>query len=454
MCSKDASKMLHYVTPSLKVIGFEQLDPVYNRPDIVMDSIGKYFGNSDGGMIDEYRKSWEKRIDRLGLDKEKLGKGEIAVPNAEIVGADAIAYENKAGKLNIKVSANDPKYPLRRFNVFVNEVPLYGSAGVSIAHLKKQVWDTTVSVPLSLGENKIQVSVMNELGLENFKYPTYVNYTPDKEIVAKTHYIGIGVNEFKESSHNLKYCVKDVRDLAREFASENKNVDTLLFTDKQVTKENILALKDYLNKTNVNDKVIISCSSHGLLDDSLNFYLAMYDVDFNNPKARGLKYEALESLLDGIPARQKLLLLDACNSGENDKTEVLRQELATNQNKMDAKTIEGAKGYIKVVQEENKSNFKKMNELFVNVRNNTGSVIISAAGGQESALEAIEVDGKTIKNGAFTYSILECLKQNEGKELKVNALKQYAEKRVEEITNGKQKPTSRQETMEVDWGVR
>ena len=454
MCSKDASKMLHYVTPSLKVIGFEQLDPVYNRPDIVLDSIGKYFGGADQELVANYRQSWEKRIDRLGLDKEKLGKGEIAVPNAEIEGADAIAYENKVGKLNITVSANDPKYPLRRFNVFVNEVPLYGSTGVSIAHLKKQVWDTTVSVPLSVGENKIQVSVMNELGLENFKYPTYVNYTPDKEIVAKTHYIGIGVNEFKESSHNLKYCVKDVRDLAREFASENKNVDTLLFTDQQVTKENILALKDYLNKTSVNDKVIISCSSHGLLDDSLNFYLAMHDVDFNNPKARGLKYEALESLLDGIPARQKLLLLDACNSGENDKTEVLKQELQQKEKNMDSSQVLAARGVIIKLEEENKSNFKKMNELFVNVRNNTGSVIISAAGGQESALEAIEVDGKTIKNGAFTYSILECLKQNEGKELKVNALKQYAEKRVEEITNGKQKPTSRQETMEVDWGVR
>jgi hypothetical protein len=454
MCSKDASKMLHYVTPSLKVIGFEQLDPVYNRPDIVLDSIGKYFGNEDSGMIDEYRKSWEKRIDCLGLDKEKLGKGEIAVPNAEIIGADVIAYENKEGKLNIKVSANDPKYPLRRFNVFVNEVPLYGSAGISIAHLKKQVWDTTVSVPLSVGENKIQVSVMNELGLENFKYPTYVNYTPIEEIIAKTHYIGIGVNEFKDSSHNLNYCVKDVRDLAKAFSSENKNIDTLIFTDKQVTKENILALKDYLKKTSVNDKVIISCSSHGLLDDSLNFYLATHDVNFDNPKARGLKYEELEGLMDGIPARQKLLLLDACNSGENDKTEVLKKELQQKEKNMDSSQVLAARGVIIKLEEENKSNFKKMNELFVNVRNNTGSVIISAAGGQESALEAIIVDGKTIENGAFTYSILECIKQNEGKELKVNTLKKYAEKRVEEITNGKQKPTSRQETMEVDWGVR
>jgi hypothetical protein len=457
MCSKDASKMLHYVTPSLKVSGFEQLDPVYNRPDIVLDSIGKYFGGADAELVANYRESWEKRIDRLGLDKDKLGKGDIAVPDAEIVEADKIAYENKEGKLVINVKANDPKYTLRRFNVYVNEVPLYGSAGISIAHLNTKSWTTTDTIPLSVGENKIQVSVMNELGLENFKYPTYVNYTPDKdnEIVAKTHYIGIGVNEFKEAGHNLKYCVDDVTDLSEAFKS-NSTV-TKLFTNQNVTRENILKLKQYLkDSTTVNDKVIISCSSHGLLDDSLNFYLATNDVDFKNPKARGLKYEELEGLLDGIPARQKLLLLDACNSGEIEKQ--LEKEDTTYESiaKTDSYGQNVGRGIYQPKKNEKQANFQKMNELFVNVRNNTGSVIISAAGGQQSALEgeAVQVEGKKIENGAFTYSILECLKQNEGKELKVNTLKQYAEKRVEEITNGKQKPTSRQETMEVDWGVR
>jgi WD40 repeat protein len=457
MCSKDASKMLHYVTPSLKVIGFEQLDPVYNRPDIVLDSIGKYFGGADQELVANYRQSWEKRIDRLGLDKEKLGKGEIAVPNAEIVGIDGIAYENKEGKLNIKVSANDPKYPLRRFNVYVNEVPLYGSAGISIAHLKKQVWDTTVSVPLSVGENKIQVSVMNELGLENFKYPTYVNYTPDKEIVSRTHFIGIGVNKFIDTTHNLNYCIKDIEDLADAFKDEK--VKPKLLKDKEVSKENILKIKQYLrDSTTVNDRVIISCSSHGLLDDSLNFYLATYDVDFKHPEKSGIPYEDLENLLDSIPARQKLLLLDACNSGENDKTELLNKELKEAEEKKVNEDIIAYKGKTKGIllqlEEENTNKFRKINELFVNVRNNTGSVIISAAGGQQNALEAITVDGKKIENGAFTYSILECMKQNKGKELKVNTLKQYTEKRVEEITNGKQKPTSRQETMEVDWYIK
>jgi uncharacterized protein YfkK (UPF0435 family) len=457
--TKSAVKNLIFSLDN-RIISFEQLDLVYNRPDIVLDSIGKYFGGADQEMVANYRQSWEKRIDRLGLDKDKLGKGEIAVPNAEIVNADTktekapmIEYSNSSGKTIIHVTASDSKYKLKRYNVYVNEVPVYGSFGRSISQLNTNTWEGLDTIALSQGENKIQVTVMNELGLENFKYPTYVNYTPTNEIIAKTHYIGIGVNAFKDSSHNLKYCKKDVEDLANSFRGTNTEVK--LFTDQQVTKENILALKDYLKKTSVNDKVIISCSSHGLLDDSLNFYLAMHDVDFDNPKARGLKYEELESLLDGIPARQKLLLLDACNSGEIEKQ--LEKETKDDEYLIEKDTSNNkiGRGLIQPKRIKKQAEFQKMNELFVNVRNNTGSVIISAAGGQESALEG-DLGKLKINNGAFTYSILEYLEKykNNKNELTVNKLKQYVEKRVEEITNGKQKPTSRQETMEVDWGVR
>ncbi len=450
MCSKDASKMLHYVTPSLKIIGFDQLDPVYNRPDIVLDSIGKYFGNEDRGMIEEYKKAWEKRIERLGLDKGKLSTGEIAVPNAEISNPEQISYENSDGKVIIHVKANDPKYNLRRYNVLVNEVPVYGSDGISIAELNIRQWERTDTIALSKGNNKIQVSVMNELGLENFKYPTYVNYTPEKEIESTTFYVGIGVNDFKDASRKLNYCVKDVQDLAQAFAKNQSKVDTLVFTNSEVTKENILELKSYLQKnTTVNDRVIISCSSHGLLDDSLNFYLATYDVDFAHPEKRGLAYEDLEGLLDGIPARQKLLLLDACNSGENE-----RMFLQTNS--ADQLALAGMKGVNVEIVNEEINTFHQMTELFVNVRNNTGSVIIAASGGMQSAQEGRVVEGKKIENGAFTHSVLEYLaKEFNGQEkCTVNGMKNYVERRVEEITNAEQKPTSRQETMEVDWELR
>lgn len=103
-----------------------------------------------------------------------------------------------------------------------------------------------------------------------------------------------------------------------------------------------------------------------------------------------------------------------------------------------------------------KSSFETMMELFVNISNPTGAVVISAAGGQQSALEAVTVDNQKIENGAFTYSVLEFLKANadQSELLTVNKLKQYVESRVVDITKGKQRPTSRQETMEVDWRIR
>jgi hypothetical protein len=180
----------------------------------------------------------------------------------------------------------------------------------------------------------------------------------------------------------------------------------------------------------------------------------MHDMDFNKPESKGLSYEDLQGLLDSIPARKKLLLLDACNSGENEKVnnhEIVNKNYVKN---------DGAKG---VAEEEDsldpenivKSSFETMMELFVNVENQTGTTVISAAGGKQDALEgaAVLVDGKPISNGAFTYSIIEYLTKNakNKNKLTVNQLKQYTEQRVAEITNGKQKPTSRQETMEVDW---
>ncbi len=99
-----------------------------------------------------------------------------------------------------------------------------------------------------------------------------------------------------------------------------------------------------------------------------------------------------------------------------------------------------------------------MNELFINVRNNTGSLIISAAGGQQSALEgeAVKINGTWLENGAFTYFILEYLNSNTNipEKLTVNQLKNYVEVRVEQITNGRQQATSRQEMMGIDWDLR
>jgi len=84
--------------------------------------------------------------------------------------------------------------------------------------------------------------------------------------------------------------------------------------------------------------------------------------------------------------------------------------------------------------------------LFVNVGKGTGATIISAAGGMQYAQERGD-----LKNGVFTYSILEAFNNN--KTLKVSELKKLVGDKVTELTNGLQKPTSRNETINVDWQV-
>jgi len=449
-------KDLHYVDKKNNVVGFEQLDPFCNKPSEIISEIHEILKIRNKEVVSLFKNAQDRRFSKLNLDNNKLKNAAFSFPIAEIKNDKFINYENFNGKIVLKYSFKDSVSKLIKYNILINEVPLYGSRGKYIDHLNTFEYTSSDTLRLTLGENKIQVAVMNELGLENFKYPTYVNYTPvNNTIVAKTHYIGIGVNHFKDQNHDLKYCVNDVTDLALDF--NGKKTVTKLFTDQKVTRENILKLKQYLkDSTTIHDKVIISFSSHGLLDDSLNFYLATHDVDFRHPEKRGIKYEELEDFLDSIPARKKLLLLDACNSGENDKTELLEKDLNENSTKLDSTQELAARGTILKLRKENQNKFQKLNELFVNVRNNTGSVIISAAGGQQSALEAIEVDGKKIENGAFTYSVLEYLNKHKGDAytIKISELKQYVEDHVQEITNGKQKPTSRQETMDVDWEVR
>jgi len=74
---------------------------------------------------------------------------------------------------------------------------------------------------------------------------------------------------------------------------------------------------------------MIFIAGHGVLDAELDYYFASYDMDFNNPSQRGIAYEDLEGLLDGIKPLKKALLIDACHSGEIDKEEV--ELLATNE---------------------------------------------------------------------------------------------------------------------------
>ncbi|MEI6765670.1 MAG: caspase family protein [Bacteroidota bacterium] len=456
-CSKGALSIMGFRKGN-EVFPFEQFDLQYNRPDIVLDRIGY----ASPELINSLKKAYHKRLRKMKFD-ESMFSPDFHMPNLVINKKEKIPLTTTERSLSIDFAASDSKYKLDRINVWINDVPVYGINGIDLRNENSASTEKKLTLQLSQGRNNIQVSCLNEKGIESLRQTFEINYQPAQPVTPNLYVIAISVSDYKDDRFNLKYAAKDGRDLAGLFTDETENngkvfIDTLF--NKNATRDNIIALRQKLMKTTVDDRVILYVSGHGLLDDSLDFYFATYDMNFSKPAQSGILYDDLEGLLDGIPAREKLLLMDACHSGEVDKEDVFEIKdtnlVLADGAKGDLKTY-GYKG-IKIEKQNNglglQNSFELMQELFANLSRGSGAVVISAAAGTGYALESAEWN-----NGVFTYCILDGIKNKSADRdgngsVTVGELKDYVSAQVEKLTRGAQKPTSRRESLGFDWKIR
>jgi WD40 repeat protein len=459
LSTKNSSNLLGYVVNN-KPYAFDQFDLKYNRPDIVLS----YLKNENSLLESAYYEAYLKRLRKLGFNESALDK-DFHIPETEIIDYE---YEHviEIDTIELKMRFSDKRYVLDRYNIWINDVAIYGSRGKSIKSLQTDLHSVSECLKLSEGSNKIQVSCLNEKGAESYKETVQVSYNPEKRTKQDLYVLTISVSNYQLSDFNLNYAVKDGRDLVNLFTHsqthtyDNIYIDTLFNSD--VTLENVEVLKQKLLKTNVDDQVILYVSGHGLLDDNLDFYFASHNMDFNDPAKYGISYDVLEDLLDSIPARKKLFLMDACHSGEVDKDEL---DVVTDTTVLLAdgkkrglksysyrgaktKTSGGGEGKLGL-----QNSFELMQELFTNLNRGSGAQVISAAAGDSFALESNEWN-----NGVFTYAILNGLKNNAADndgngEITVSELREYVVDEVQKLTNGRQKPTTRQENVEFDFRV-
>jgi uncharacterized caspase-like protein len=257
---------------------------------------------------------------------------------------------------------------------------------------------------------------------------------------------------------NLVYAAKDANDISnlfRQHAGLYNKVHAFTLLNRDVTMENLSALKDSLLASHPDDVVIIFYAGHGLPDKNLDYFLASWNTDFADPAANGIPYEMLENLVDSIPARNKLILLDACFSGEADKTaEIVEGQEDNKDGKVNFRVVGSTRG-INVVQPTRRTDaFEMMKLQFADLRRSTGALVISSAGSGEFAFE-----GDSWKNGVFTYSLLDGLVSgkadvfpaNTG--ITANELSAYLMERVKVLTQGRQTPTNRREKVEFDFRI-
>lgn len=429
---------------------FDQFDLRFNRPDIVLQNLDIV---SETQLV-MYKDAWLKRIKRLGFDEASVTTASIHSPEISIQGKDELPFSTSAQNIKFTIHVTDSLFDLKRVNVYVNNIPIYGKTGYDLGSAGKHVFEKEIIIDLEEGKNKIAVSVMNVKGVESVResFVTQCTYAYAKP---NLYLLAVGVSKYSDSTMNLTYSDKDVNDISEAFITNNKtnqrygNIYTKVITNQNATLAGIDEAAAFLKNSTVNDQIILFFSGHGLIDQNMDYYLATTNVDFLNPSAKGLLYTHFQDYFDGLACRKRLLLIDACHSGEFDKTDYVAQPMAMTDpgqtiNEKDFK-FRGKK----VIGIANTNDLMK--ELFTDLRKETGATVIASSSGTEFSVEST-----TWKNGAFTYSLKEGLTNmkadgNHNKEITLSETRDYVIQKVKELTAGKQNPTTRQENIESDY---
>lgn len=307
--SGDNTRYL-YVKLNGKVYPAEEVDAFLNRPDKVMESLD-FINNPQ--LLDFYKAFYKQQQNLNGSDTMLLNHSRPMVD----IDLNNVPLSTNSNRISFDYLVNS-SLPLTKVYLWSNNIRI-DSADVVLRD-KKNNWQ----VLLEEGSNKLQVEVVNAEGLHSFKETFYVNYVPTEPVKYKMIGKVMAVSEYEKPSYNLKYAVKDARDMAAGLSVlASAKTDSLFNED--VNKDAFRTWKENLKQTNVDDIVVFYLAGHGALDKDGIFYFATSSTDLSEPGKNGISINELQNLFAGISARKRLLILDACHSGNAATLQMIKQ---------------------------------------------------------------------------------------------------------------------------------
>jgi hypothetical protein len=482
---------------------YEIFDLNYNRPDLIFGEAG-----SRKEKITLYSALMERRRKLNGLSASSQSDSASMLPliktTEKKINGDSFSFSVNMRTDRFKVLQTNiypdflPIPNIIGYKVWANGVPVYGdyikqTYPKSDKVIKAKDVSISETITLAQGDNKIEISAFTEDGVESPRESFTVRYEPPVKRKPDLYFVGIGVDEYNPTVSGgldtLTYAVKDSKELEDTFTKSGKtsfgNVFTKVITNKEVNQTSIRALREFLGKSKVDDHVILFLSGHGIrkdtkisdllvafgdkipeqyklrdkgdLDDI--YYYMTSEANVDKPWEKGIPLDGIRDLVNGIPSRQKIMLVDTCQSGE--KLDLDDQTVASLTKNIEIRKTRGqtakTRGLTmttkpgasnekkedtekKIIQSIAKSNaLKEMSDLFPELRRGTGTIEISAATGAQSALES-----KEWQNGAFTFVIKEAVLKGKAKDKNGNitaqSLRRYVLDEVEKLTDGQQTP--------------
>ncbi|MEM7077163.1 MAG: caspase family protein [Pseudomonadota bacterium] len=419
---------------------FEQFDLQLNRPDIVLARLGTV----PEGLLQVYAQARRKRLAALDLTEAQISL-EQPRPRLWIENPPMSLVTDRA-RFALDLRARSLA-GLARLQVWVNDVPLPRSQLPAVAGT---TLDAQVPLVFSRGRNKVQVAVVDKRGMESLRRTFEVVYLPEQDTKRDLHIVSVGVSDYAGQDFDLGFAAKDARDLVRELERQQRRyarINSHQLLDAGATTAQIRQRLTALRTAHVDDDVVVFLAGHGVLDAAGEYRFATADFDFSQPEGQGLTFTDIDALLQQIPSRHKVMLIDSCHSGSVDPALVPgRADIAATS--VAAGVTRSGRGVALVSSaRDNVDSFYLMQQLFAGLGRGSGTTVISAAAGDEFAFE-----NDQYANGLFTYAVLDSLRSLADKHpVRVSELKDAVHKQVRFLSGGQQTPNMRRVNLEFDY---
>jgi WD40 repeat protein len=430
----DALSVSYGTTP----LSLEQLAPLYNRPDLVFERMG-YDNEAHREVL---RQQWSRRLELLGLDPDSVSRRAEVEPPRVLVVAEA----DEAGNAKVSLRAAD-RIGLVSYQVRVNGVPVLAGGRRYISGRRHQA---THTIPLTDGANLIEVSALSTRSVESQRVSITLEHT-DK-IRPSLYFVGLGVSEYANPGvSDLRYAHQDVLDVASQLeathqASGYASFERLVPDEKELTREVLAQVRAFLSQAHERDTVIVMVSGHGTYsrEAAPRYFFVAHDTDPDRLTDTGIALEDLESVLATTRARERLMWMDTCASGDM-ADETLARVVAAGgawSKGMRARafrpvTTAAAAG--SAPERRAREWVYQRGFIHRDLANRTGATVLSSSRGFELSWER-----DSWRNGAFTEALLEALSgagdaDSDG-EVSLAELDAFVRARTAELTGGKQHP--------------
>ena len=171
------------------------------------------------------------------------------------------------------------------------------------------------------GENEISITAFNKDNtVQGYMQTAKFNSTIKQED-ANLYILSIGIDQYKDSTINLKYAVKDSTDIKEKLLKQAetlykpRNIHHMILSDKDATKQNITNKITELSKMiKPNDSFILFVAGHGILLQN-QYYMLTSEYDGNVNDGTMISSNEIVEISKKIKSLSQLFIFDTCHAG-------------------------------------------------------------------------------------------------------------------------------------------